>query len=161
MDVVIDRRQRSDTGTVVLVQGHIIHLIPAEFSISKRYLVSFSIKQGQKQLWSPAVLQTSPGATWGWIAYSALDRSFERKKCQVWCGFWKVGTMGTTRRTDSAFPPVSRETLLWSLPSWAALEQATCARKHGKDIAEHLHCPEFNQPFSRWRFVLLSLLWIT
>lgn len=48
MDVVIDGRQRSDTGTVVLVQGDITCLIPPEFSISERYLVSFSIKQGQK-----------------------------------------------------------------------------------------------------------------
>lgn len=110
MDVVIEGRWRSDAGTVVLVLRHIIHLIPAEFHIGERYLVSFSIKQGQKHLSSPAVPQTSSGATWGWIAYSALYRSFE-KKYQVWSGFWKVGTIGTTLRTESAFPQVSRETL--------------------------------------------------
>lgn len=63
MGVVIEGRWRSDAGTVVLVLRHIIHLIPAEFHIGERYLVSFSIKQGQKHLSSPAVPQTSPGAT--------------------------------------------------------------------------------------------------
>lgn len=147
MDVVIDGRQRSDTGTVVLVQGHITCLIPAEFSVRERYLVSFSKKQGQKQLSSPAVPQTHPGGTWGWRAYSALNRSFERKKCQVWCSFWKVGTMGTTLRTNSAFPGSAGRHCLWSVPSQAVLEQAICAAKGGEHVTEHLHCSQLNQPF--------------
>lgn len=54
---------REVTQTVVLVQEHITHLIPAEFSIGERYLVFFAIKRGQKRLSSPAVPQTNPGAT--------------------------------------------------------------------------------------------------
>lgn len=139
-------------------------LIPAEFSISERYLIFFSIRQGQKQLLSLAVPQTSSGATWGLIAYSALYSSFERNKCHVLCGFWKMGTMGTVLRTDSAFSPVSRQTL----PVVSALPDSirTGSMYPGKcmcckDLAEHLRCPEFNQPFSRWRAALPSFLWIT
>lgn len=40
MDVVSDERQRSDIGTVIPVQGHITHLIPAVLASSIWYPLS-------------------------------------------------------------------------------------------------------------------------